>query len=147
MKKIGIGFLIASLLLLIALGLYLFRGSTINNSPQTSQNQTSLETQSNEAESVTVEAKPEVLEAGKEVVFDLSLNTHSVELDYDIASISILTDDKRNQYQASSWSGNKGGHHISGKLVFPTLKEDAKQITLTVKGIAGKDRVFSWNIR
>lgn len=93
---------------------------------------------------VTVEVAPKSLGVGKEVVFEVSLNTHSVALDQDFSKTSKLVDDLGNQYQVFSWSGGSGGHHLSGDLTFPKISGQAKSVELTISGIGGVERVFRW---
>lgn len=51
--------------------------------------------------------------------FEVSLNTHSVALDYDLTNLSVLKDSRGNVYKPLSWTGGSGGHHVSGVLQFP----------------------------
>ena len=79
----------------------------------------------------------------KEIKFD----THSVELNYDVAKIAQLTDDTGNIYTPVSWTGGKGGHHVEGILAFPTIANSAKKVTLTIPHIDNKDRIFNWDLK
>lgn len=78
--------------------------------------------------------------------FEVEINTHSVELGYDMASISALYDEIGNEYRPISWEGAEpGGHHRSGVLRFNPISPRPKSITLmlrTIGGIAG--RRFFW---
>ena len=77
------------------------------------------------------------------------MNTHSVELDQDLAAISSLNDNKGNTFQAIGWDGSPpGGHHRSGTLSFPALAPGTETVTLIIKGV-GKDseRIFSWQVQ
>lgn len=95
---------------------------------------------------VTMEVTPKSLGAGKEAVFQVTLNTHAVELDKDLAQISILMDDKGVKYQAVSWTGGTGGHHLSGDLVFSKISEDVTSVELIISGIGGVERTFKWTL-
>ncbi len=78
--------------------------------------------------------------------FDISINTHSVELDFDLAEISALYDDIGNAYKPLKWEGSPpGGHHRSGILKFPQISKNAKAIKLII--IDSTEREFSWNLR
>ncbi len=95
---------------------------------------------------VAVEVTPKILEVGKEAIFQVTLNTHSVELDKDLSKISKLKDDLGNEYVPVSWSGGTGGHHLSGDLTFPKIASQAKSVTLTVSEIGGFERTFQWEL-
>lgn len=95
---------------------------------------------------VDVEIIPISIDPAEEVVFDLSLNTHSVELNYDYTKIVTLTDDQGNTYKPIQWTGDTGGHHLNGKLVFPSFSKQAKELTLTLNGVDNKIEVFNWKL-
>ncbi|MCL6096619.1 MAG: hypothetical protein M1444_02995 [Patescibacteria group bacterium] len=102
--------------------------------------------QQNQEVEVTVEVTPLKLSSKENTVFDVSLNTHSVNLDKSLKDISVLEDNKGNIYNPISWSGGTGGHHIEGQLVFQSLSEGAKSVKLTIKQIGGVDRIFKWSL-
>ena len=105
--------------------------------------------QSNNENGVRIDATPVELKAGSEVRFELRMNTHSVELNQDLAAISSLSDNKGNTFQATGWDGSPpGGHHRSGTLSFPALTPGTETVTLIIKGV-GKDseRVFTWQVK
>jgi hypothetical protein len=95
---------------------------------------------------VDVEIIPISIDPSKEVVFDLSLNTHSVELNYDYTKIVTLTDEQGNTYKPIRWTGGAGGHHLKGKLVFPPFSKQANELTLTLNGVDNKIEVFNWKL-
>lgn len=95
---------------------------------------------------VTVEVKPVQLAGGKEAIFSLTLNTHTIELNYDFTKAISLEDDRGNLYRATSWSGGKGGHHLEGEIIFPLLKAKAQKVTLKMAQIGGRERSFSWEL-
>ncbi len=101
---------------------------------------------SDEQGEVVVKATPVSLKGGEAVVFDIVLDTHSVNLDYDLVGQSSLTDNKGDIYQALSWIGGRGGHHLSGKLTFPSSAKEVTSVTLTIKNIDNIDRVFTWGV-
>lgn len=93
---------------------------------------------------VTIEAKPSQLAVGKEGVINLSLNTHSVELDYDLAVISKIVDDLGTEYPVTKWIGGSGGHHLAGELTFGIISAKASTIMLTISGIEGEEAEFEF---
>lgn len=96
---------------------------------------------------VTVEVTPVTLEKGNEAVFKLTLDTHTVELNYDLLKVAKLTDDKGKTYSPVLWSGGSGGHHLSGELRFPPLLDESTSVTLQLFGIDGIDRTFRFPIK
>ena len=84
--------------------------------------------------------------------FEVSMNTHSVDLSMDLATIATLTTDNGNSVQGISWDGPRGGHHVSGTLSFPSsnaekpILDGATKLTLTINNIAAPERVFTWDL-
>jgi hypothetical protein len=78
------------------------------------------ETRSSSENAVTVEVTPiNLADGGTSLDFDVAFNTHSVDLDFDPAAISVLRDDQGREYPAIGWDGAAaGGHHRSGTLRF-----------------------------
>ena len=89
---------------------------------------------------------------GATLDFDISLNTHSVNLGWNLAAHSTLATDTGRQVQGTSWPiGN--GHHYDGTLTFPArtadganLMEGARRLTLTIRDTDVAERVFVWDI-
>jgi hypothetical protein len=85
--------------------------------------------------------------------FDVVLNTHSVDLGMDLAALSTLTTDTGIKVEATSWDAPRGGHHVSGKLVFPAMQdgksvlEGSKKITLTILNLEAPSRIFEWELK
>lgn len=79
-------------------------------------------------------------------VFELVMNTHSVELAYDYLQLATLTDDQGNSYKPTKWTGNTSGHHVSGQLIFPELSTKPEQLTLTLSGVDNESADFSWSL-
>lgn len=113
---------------------------------QTNEEVKSIEVQSQSFGAVDVEVTPKQVKEGDPIIFYLSINTHSVDLDYDFVSISSLEDEQGNVYQAQEWTGGQGGHHLRGELVFDNLKSDSKQLMLTINGIDGETNEFEWGL-
>jgi hypothetical protein len=82
--------------------------------------------------------------------FLVEMNTHSVDLSWNLAAQSTLTADNGLSVIGSSWPASNG-HHAQGTLKFPTkttdgkpLLENAKKLTLTIKDAGAPTRVFEW---
>lgn len=107
-----------------------------------------FETQSSAGGSVTVDVKPTTLVVGEPVVFDVAMNTHSVDLSDDMTKISILRDDVGQEYKPTAWYGpGGGGHHRAGTLKFAALISKPKYVELVIKGLAQvPERVFRWDL-
>lgn len=84
--------------------------------------------------------------------FNIAMNTHSVDLGMDLATLATLTTDTGVTIQAEKWDAVPGGHHVSGKLVFPSTKDGksildgAKKLTLTIVNVDAPSRVFEWQL-
>ena len=76
----------------------------------------------------------------------MTAETHSVDLGFDWTKIVTLKDDLGSEYKAMDWTGESGGHHISGELIFEELKAESREVTLTVTGVDGVTESFSWII-
>jgi hypothetical protein len=108
-------------------------------------------TQTKDEAAVTVTVTPLNLDDPSAVTldFEIALNTHSVELAYNMLSISALRSDTGQETQPVAWDGpTGGGHHVSGTLSFPSLKERSQSVTLILRGIAGVPaRTFEWEMK
>lgn len=77
--------------------------------------------------------------------FDISINTHSVSLGFDLKEISKLEDNLGNLYKPVSWDGAPpGGHHRSGTLKFQQIDRNAKSIKLTITDSTARE--FTWDV-
>jgi len=108
----------------------------------------SYERKSNNASRVRIDVTPMQLSSGKSVKFEVRMNTHSVDLSYDMVAAAVLKDDHGRTYQPLRWDGSSaGGHHRSGVLEFSPLSDGAKAVTLYLKNISGvAERVFEWKV-
>ena len=81
--------------------------------------------------------------------FQIALNTHSEELDADMAKISILVGDDEREYAPLVWDGAlPGGHHREGILKFKPISGNLKSITLKIRGVGGiAERSFEWTLK
>jgi hypothetical protein len=111
-------------------------------------NALAFDTQTNDENAVRVDVKPVTLDAGKTAVFEIRLNTHSVNLNYDMKEISSLQDNEGKIYKAIEWKGSPlGGHHRRGILEFPKLQGTPQSVKLIIRGVAGvPERSFEWKI-
>ncbi|OHA93483.1 MAG: hypothetical protein A3H52_02195 [Candidatus Zambryskibacteria bacterium RIFCSPLOWO2_02_FULL_39_26] len=83
----------------------------------------------------------------REWKFEVVLNTHSVELDQDMAAISKLLDDKGNQYDLLYWQGDPpGGHHREVMLTFKPIIPTPKYIELRILNVDVLVRSYVWDI-
>lgn len=91
---------------------------------------------------VEVTIEPKQLVVGKEMVFEVSLDTHTVELDEEMTQVVRVTDELGRDYEVISWSGGKGGHHVSGELRVAALQKGAGRIKLEIGGKIGREVSF-----
>lgn len=89
------------------------------------------------------------------LVFSVALNTHSVSLaEYDLARVAVLTNDRGQEASGFVWEPvSDNDHHRSGYLLLPNIgptgsplvDNKSQFIKLTLKGIGGADRTYSWD--
>jgi len=103
---------------------------------------------------VVVIVKPIALdEQAQELLFEVALETHSVDLSMDLAALATLTTDTDFTVQADRWDAPRGGHHVSGTLSFPAsldgkaILTGATQLTLTIRDVDVPERIFAWDLR
>jgi hypothetical protein len=84
--------------------------------------------------------------------FEIVLDTHSVDLTFDLAAMSVLSADSGVTATAVQWDAPSGGHHVKGKLSFPArvddkfLLDETTKLTLTIKNVDAPERVFTWEL-
>lgn len=107
--------------------------------------------QSHTGGSVTIDI--EWIEEGDGLlIFDVAMNTHSVDLDqYDLGELAVLRDDTGNEYHPVSWDAAPGGHHRSGTLTFPVpdslSQGETKYVEIMIRDIADIEaRVLKWEL-
>lgn len=108
-----------------------------------------LEPQLSNENAVMVEVTPLNLPGGRPTLdFEVAFNTHSVDLGFDPAAISVLRDDQGREYPAIAWDGvGPGGHHRSGVLHFEPLESVPQFVELVIHDVAGvPERVFHWDL-
>ncbi len=107
--------------------------------------------QSNTEGEVTIDVEW-VKEGDSLLIFDVSMNTHSVDLDqYDLGELAVLRDDTGNEYSPVSWDSAPGGHHRQGTLTFSlpdSLRQGyAEHLELVIRDIAGiETRILKWEL-
>jgi len=111
-------------------------------------------TRSDQQGAIIVEVTPLNLGAPAEnLEFNVVMNTHSVDLSIDLAILSTLTTDAGITVQAALWDAPRGGHHVSGKLIFPAMRdgqsvlEGVGRLTLTMIDVDAPSRVFEWELK
>lgn len=83
--------------------------------------------------------------------FLVALDTHSVNLSMDLATLATLATDQGLTVLGASWDGGVGGHHVSGTLSFPSsinghpLREGASQFVLVIRDLDAAERSFVWS--
>jgi len=79
--------------------------------------------------------------------FKIILNTHQGDLDFDLREQSILVDDQGREYKPIEWQGGRGGHHLSGALIFPIIKETSSLRFIISNVYDIEKREFLWELK
>ena len=105
------------------------------------------ELKSDERGAVAISVTPlELSSTAPEWKFDVTLNTHSVELDWDMVKTATLVDDGGNSYKPQKWDGALGGHHREGVLIFAPIVPTPTSVELKIAGGVEPVKNFAWNI-
>lgn len=103
---------------------------------------------------VTVIVKPlDLNSSADKLSFEVTLDTHSIDLSMDLAALATLTTDSGMSVQAVVWDAPLGGHHVSGTLSFPASVESkpildgASKLTLIINDVDAPERVFTWDLQ
>lgn len=89
---------------------------------------------------------------GDTLDFEVSLETHSVELSMNPANHSTLITDTGMAIKPIAWDGPIGGHHVSGRLTFPVsvdgvfILEGATKLTMEIRDVDAELRIFEWTL-
>ena len=125
-----------------------------NASNAPAEGETSGLTRSDEQGAVTFAVTPlNLSEATDSLEFDVSMNTHSVDLSMDLAQLATLTTDTGVSLQVEKWDATPGGHHVEGTLIFPATQDGksvldgAAKLTLTIVNVDAPTRVFEWSLQ
>lgn len=123
-------------------------------SSDSSQTDTENLTRTDQQGAIVVEVKPLNLgNPSDQLEFDVVMDTHSVDLSMDLATLATLTTDTGITVQATVWDAPRGGHHVEGKLTFPAVKdgksilEGAGKLTLTIVNVDAPSRTFDWALQ
>ena len=87
---------------------------------------------------------------GEMLDFQVSMNTHSVDLSMDLATLATLETDTGHVVEAALWDAPRGGHHVQGTLSFPasvdgvTVLDGVEALTLTLVNVDAPERNFVW---
>ncbi|MBE3577557.1 MAG: hypothetical protein IMX00_07675 [Limnochordales bacterium] len=67
------------------------------------------------------------------------MNTHSVELNYDLSRLAVLRNDRGEELRPRSWKAPAGGHHVSVLLVFeiPAGFFTSSRLELVIRDVGG----------
>ncbi len=146
MKKTAIIIGIAAIALLLIAGyaaVSLIGNQTAEPSPYSPSQ---FETITNSESGVTIDVTPLNLDKLNEPLkFDVTLTTHEGSMDFEMTENSVLLDSKGKEYGPTGWDGSPpGGHHRSGTLTFPAVK-DVGNVKLVIKDVNGvSERIFEW---
>ncbi len=127
------------------------KGEAYLSSSGTSHQPTNGSVQSSTGGEVTIDVEWVSVDDAP-LVFEVSMNTHSVDLDqYDLSKLAILRDDAGNEYRPLSWDSAPGGHHRQGTLTFPVpdslTQGKARYIEMVIRDIAEvKEKVLRWEL-
>lgn len=126
--------------------------NTISTESDSSSNDSA--TLSDQQGAVTVEVTSLNLDSATDTLdFDVVMDTHSVDLSMDLASLATLTTDTGITVRATLWDAPLGGHHVAGKLIFPatqdgkSILEGAGTLTLTLVNVDVPSRSFEWDLK
>ncbi len=139
-------YIVFLLLLFVLFISYIFINNKSSQSRNINLDNKTFEAKDSGRGNIEVEVTPKILSSTQNSSFEVGINNHQVDLNYNLSKIAVLTDDKGNKYSPISWNGPEGGHHSNGILVFPPLSKDAKSVKLLLPKIGGVDRNFSWNL-
>ena len=98
---------------------------------------------------VVIEVRPLNLDRPEDTLhFQVAMNTHSVELNYDLTRLAVLRTDRGDEVTPVLWDGARGGHHVNGTLYFPAMDmKDVQWTELVIRDVAGvPERTFRWEL-
>lgn len=108
-----------------------------------------LASQTNEEGQVQVRITPiNVTKKSSIWEFEIVLDTHTVELDYDLTKMTVLIDEQGREYKPVSRTGPvPDGHHLQGSLIFEGIKQTTEKIEIKVLNVGGIPvRSFKWGL-
>ena len=106
-----------------------------------------LSTQQNNAGRVEIDVTPLALD-GDIWEFEVALNTHSVDLGFDLTEMGVLRCDRGQEFEAVAWDGSgPGGHHRSGVLKFAAPDHPTSFVEVVIRDVAKvPERIFKWDV-
>ena len=138
----------STLFLLMSLAIILLAGCSSSSQQGTQSNGL---IQSSTGGPVTIDVKWLGID-NDSLIFDVSMNTHSVDLDsYDLSELAVLIDDTGNKFYPTSWDSAPGGHHRKGIITFPVpdsiIQEKTEYFEMLIRDVAGvENRVLKWEL-
>ena len=117
--------------------------------PEDQEELTGFETKTDGSSLVTISVTPLNLSEQDEMwEFDVVLDTHSVELDYDMVQVATLLDNNGASYKPVEWQGDPpGGHHRQGKLIFKSIRPTPSSIKIEMSDTGTQSgEVFRWKL-
>ncbi|GBD07842.1 hypothetical protein HRbin22_00068 [Candidatus Thermoflexus japonica] len=93
--------------------------------------------------------------SGDTLDFEVMLDTHTGDLDFDLAALAVLRTDQGQEVKALAWDGGRGGHHLRGRLSFPArdsaglplIHEGVRLLELILQDIGGSpEHRFQWEV-
>ena len=120
-------------------------GVGTSESSAQAQDERPYETQVDETGPVTVTITPLELSADN-WDFEVTLQTHSVDLDMDILKSIVLRTNESTEIIPEAWDGDPpGGHHRMGIVQFTSASPVPSKFMLLVKDVGGVPlREFAW---
>ncbi len=113
-------------------------------------------TRIHESNGVRVSVTPLNLETPSDTLeFEVALDTHTKDLDFDLAALAFLRTDQGEEVRALAWDGGRGGHHLRGRLSFPSrgptglplIREGVHVLELILRDDDGTpDHSFRWEV-
>jgi len=148
MKKVNLKYILLTLIVVVGIALAFFSWARpmvteggVSDDPNTTKN--ILGTGVNNEDGVEVSITPKSL-SDDSWDFEVILNTHTVDLSYDLVETSVLVGENGNTYKAQAWEGDPpGGHHREGVLKFNGIDPRQENIELRIK-LGDKERNFKW---
>ena len=150
-KEIKIFLAVLALLAGTSFAVFYFLNNNEEAFPPISKNQNIVyEPQTNSEEQVIITVTPKNISPDASAwEFEIVLDTHSVELDYDLMKNSALIDSAGNKYSSLEWVGDPpGGHHRKGVLKFRSIADLPESVKLEFYNIGGIiRREFIWSLK
>lgn len=141
---IALFFIGISTIAAVALTADVTTNKNIGSEEQSNENN-NLKEQTIESNKVTFSVTPEI-NPGVSIRLMVSMNTHSVDLNFDMLEISRLVDSDGDTFLPVEWQGPAaGGHHRSGTLIFSDIPEKLENLNFILSpGENFTELSFEW---